>query len=92
MLRTLRLRFADRPIFDLAFESTGAEADPAELLKSRADSQGRISLGDGESCTIEDVVEVTLVDPEPIEGPTVERGLQDEDVATALDENYEPPR
>lgn len=91
MLRTVRLRFADRPDLDLAFEPTEEEADPWELLNSRADHEGRITLGDRESCRIEDILEATLVDPEPIEGPTFEHDLQDEDVATALKENYDLP-
>jgi hypothetical protein len=91
MLRTLRLRFAEGPEIDLAFEPTDDESDPWKLLESRADPEGRIRLGDRESCTIDDVVDVAVVEPERIEGPTWERGLQDEDIATALDENYEPP-
>jgi hypothetical protein len=91
MLRTLRLRFADRPDYELAFEPTNDETDPWRLLESRADDQGRISLGDRESCGIGEVLEVSLVEPERVEGPTWERGLKDEDVAAALDENYDPP-
>jgi hypothetical protein len=91
MLRTLRLRFPDRPDYDLAFQANDEEPDPLELLRARADGDGRISLGDRQWCRVEDVLEVTLVEPEPVEGPTFERGLQDEDVATALQENYDPP-
>jgi hypothetical protein len=93
MLRTLRLRLAARPVHELAFEATEdeAEIDPWLLLKSRADEHGRISLGDRDSCAIQDVLEVTLVDLDPIEGTTFERGLQDEDVAAAIEENYDPP-
>ena len=91
MLRTLRLRFADRPTYDLAFEPTDERTDPWELLRSRADDDGRIRLGDRESCSIEDVVDVTVVEPEAPEGPSWERGLQDEDVASAIEENYDPP-
>ena len=89
MLRTLRLRFRDRPDVELAFEPTDDEADPWELLRRLADDEGRISLGDRESCGIDQIVEVTLVEPGMIEGPGWERGLQDEDVATAVEENYE---
>jgi uncharacterized protein YifE (UPF0438 family) len=91
MLRTLRLRFADRPDYELAFETAGDTIDPWDLLSSHADDTGRIILGDRESCTIDEVLEVTVVEPKRAEGPTWERGLQDEDVATALDESYEPP-
>jgi hypothetical protein len=87
----LRLRFADRPDFDLAVEPGDAETDAWALLRARADAHGRIALGDRESCRIDQIVEVELVQPEPIDGPGFERGLQDEDVSTALDENYDHP-
>ena len=89
MLRTVRLRFADRPDYELALESTEDEADPRELIAAHADENGRISLGDRDSCAIEEIVEATFVTPKRLQGPTWERGLQDEDVATALDEGYE---
>ncbi|MGN6796889.1 MAG: hypothetical protein ACTHKS_01935 [Gaiellaceae bacterium] len=91
MLRTLRLRFADRPVHDLSFEPVDDESDPWRLLRSQADDDGLIRLGDRESCSIEDVLHVVLVEPEPVVGPTFARGLQDEDAATALEENYDPP-
>ena len=91
MLRTIRLRFAERPDIDLSFEQSGDETDPWKLLESRADGAGRIALGDRESCTIDEVLDVSVVEPVPVDGPTFERGLQDEDVATALDENYDRP-
>ena len=92
MLLVLRLRFANRPDLELAVEHPGREVDPWQLLREKADSKGRIALGDRDSCRIEDIAEVTVVQPQPLEGPGFERGLQDESVATALDENYEPPR
>ena len=94
MLRTLRLRFADRPDVDLSFEPEEDQVgvdDPWQLLRSRVDAAGRIVLGDRASCTIEEVLDVSVVEPEPVEGPGFERGLQDEDVATALDESFDPP-
>jgi hypothetical protein len=91
VLQTLRLRFADRPVHDLAVEASDGETDPWELLGAVTDDDGRISLGDRESCTLEEVVDVAIVDPEEVAGPTWEHGLKDEDVATALDENYDPP-
>jgi len=89
VLRTLRLRFASRPEYDLAFESEDEQTDPWELLRSRADAEGRIVLGDRDSCVIGDVLDVRVVEHPRIEGPTWEHGLQDEDVATAVDENYD---
>ena len=91
MLRTLRVRFGDRPEYELAVDAVGDENDPWELLKRHADADGRISLGDRDSCAIAEVLEVTLVEPERRKGPTWERGLQDEDAATALDESYDSP-
>jgi hypothetical protein len=91
MLHTLRLRFADRPDYELAFEPTAEPVDPWELLRSRAGPDGRITLGDRDSCAIDEVLEVDVVEPKRAEGPSWERGLQDEDAATALDESYEPP-
>ena len=89
MLVTLRLRFADRPDLDLAVERPESGGDPRELLASLVGNDGRIALGDRDSCRLEDVADVTIVEPVPREGPGWERGLQDEDVATALDENYD---
>jgi len=90
MLLTLRLAFADRPDYELAVESERQDADPRALLEAQADRSGRIALGDRDSCTLDEVREVRLVEPTPLEGPGWRRGLQDEDIATALDENYEP--
>jgi hypothetical protein len=46
-------------------------------------------LGDRDSCDLAEIVEAEIVHPTPREGPTFEHGLQDEDIATALKENYE---
>jgi hypothetical protein len=53
---------------------------------------GRDAIDECESCRVDEILEVTRVEPKRIEGPTFERGLQDEDVATVLDESYDPPR
>jgi hypothetical protein len=90
MLTTLRLTLADRPVHDLAVEANDDGADPWELLRSVTDN-GRISLGDRESCSIDEVVAVAIVTPEQVDGPTWEHGLKDESVADALDENFDPP-
>jgi hypothetical protein len=91
MLLRLRLCFADRPDYELAIDSDRADADAWTLLRSQADEAGRIALGDRESCTIDEVLEVRLVHPTRVEGPGWRGALQDEDVAAALDENYEEP-
>ena len=91
MLLKLRLRFADRPDHELAVESDQQDADPWTILRTYADRDGRISLGDRLSCEIDEVVDVRLVEPTPVEGPGWRRSLQDEDVAAAVEENYEPP-
>lgn len=89
---TLLLRFADRPECELALTQVDPDGDPWELLKSSADANGRIRLGDRETCSLDEVVDVTFVEPRRVEGPGWERGLQDEDAATALEEGYEPPQ
>jgi hypothetical protein len=88
---TLRLRLAEGPDYHLRVDAGDRHAAPREILRANADANGRIALGDRRSCSIDDVIDVDVVQPEPVEGPTFERGLQDEDVATALSENYEPP-
>ncbi len=88
---TLRLTFAARPDYELALDQADPGGDPWELLRSLVDSDGRIRLGDRETCALDDVLEVTVVEPRSIEGPEWERGLKDEDAATALEEGYEPP-
>jgi len=90
MLSTLRLRFADRPDVDLAVESDEGQTDAWALLRAQADDNGCITLGDRELRPINEVVDVDLIRPAPMKGPGFERrGLQDEDVSTALSENYD---
>ncbi len=88
---TLRLELKDRPDFELAIDRCGQDVAVWDLLRSVADAEGRIRLGDRESCSIDEVVDVSIVEPKHREGPGWERGLQDEDAATALEEGYEPP-
>jgi hypothetical protein len=92
MLVTLRLRRASRPDFDLAVDSPGEDADPWVVLRAHADTAGRIRVSDHESCRLEEIVYAEFVATRRAEGPEFEHGLQDEDVAAALDENYERPR
>jgi len=92
MLLKLRLRFADRPDYELAVDSDEADANPWEVLRSLADRDGRVPLGDRDSCRIDEVVDARLVEPRSVEGPGWRGELQDEDVAAAVDENYDAPR
>src|SRR5690242_4583685 len=52
VLVTLRLRFADRPEYELAFDVSDDVEDAWDLLRSRADDRGRVTLGDRDSCPI----------------------------------------
>ena len=92
MLLTLRLSFADRPEHELAVDSAEAGADPWEMLRSLADRDGWVALGDRDSFRIDEVVDLRLVEPRSVEGPGWRGDLQDEDAAAALDENYDAPR
>ena len=91
MLLKLRLRFVDRPVHELAVESDQRDADAWTILRSQADRDDRIALGDRDWCRIDEVLDVTLVEPTRVEGPGRRRSLQDEDVAAAVEENYPPP-
>ena len=92
MLVTLRLYLADGREQLLAQEVESADEAPLEILK-RASKDGRIALGDRESCSLESIVDAKLEPaPEPQAGPTWKQAgppLRDEDVAAALRENYE---
>ena len=90
MLVTLRLRLAGRPDYELAFDSVDPDAEPWEILRSSVDQDNRITLGDRETCRLDEVVDVTVVEPRAAEGPGWEQGLQDEDAKTALEENFGP--
>jgi hypothetical protein len=92
MLSKLRLQFADRPDIELAVEADEDQADAWALLRAQADVDGRIHLGDRETCSIDEVVDVELLRAAPLQGPEFERGLQDEDVSAALSENYDDRR
>ena len=93
MLVTLRLYLADgrEQLFSQEVES--ADDAPLEILR-RASKDGRIALGDRESCSLDSIVDAKFEPaPEPQTGPTwrqADAPLRDEDVAAALSENYEP--
>lgn len=93
MLVTLRLYLADGREQLFAQEVDSAEAAPLEILR-RASKDGRIHLGDRESCSLDSIIDAKLEPaPEPETGPMWKQAgspLRDEDVASALSENYEP--
>ena len=93
MLVTLRLYLADGREQLFSQEVDAADESPREILE-RASKDGRISLGDRESCSLDSIVDAKLEPaPEPQSGPTLnQKGapIRDEDVAAALSENYEP--
>jgi hypothetical protein len=92
VLVILRLYLADgrEQLFSQEVES--ADEGPFEILR-RASKDGRIALGDRESCSLDSIVDAKFEPaPEPKTGPTWEQAdapLRDEDVAAALGENYE---
>jgi hypothetical protein len=92
VLVTLRLYLADgrEQLFSQEVES--ADKEPFEILK-RASKDGRISLGDRESCSLDAILDARVEPaPEPQTGPTLKQAgapLRDEDVAAALSEDYE---
>ena len=93
VLVTLRLYLADGREQLFSQEVQSADEAPLEILK-RASKDGRIALGDRESCSLESIIDAKLEpSPEPQSGPTWKQAgapLRDEDVAAALSENYEP--
>ena len=92
MLVTLRLYLSDgrEQLFSQDVES--ADEAPFDILK-RASKDGRIALGDRESCSLDSIVGAKLEpSPKPQTGPTWKEAgapLRDEDVAAALSEDNE---
>jgi hypothetical protein len=94
VLVTLRLQLADGREQLFSQEVASAGETPIEILR-RVSKDGRVALGDRESCRLEEIVEASFEPaPEPERGPAwreADAPLHDEDVAAALRENYEPP-
>jgi hypothetical protein len=90
MLITLKLVLSNgrEQLYSRELEADAASLEPRAILE-RTSEDGRVALGDRESCSLESIVNVELVHPEPREGPTLEHGIHDEDVAAALKGNYE---
>ena len=93
MLVTLRLYFADGREQLFSQEVDLADETPLEILQ-RVSEDGRIPLGDRESCSLDSIIDAHLEpSPKPQTGPAwtqAGKRLRDEDVAAALSENYEP--
>jgi hypothetical protein len=92
VLVTLRLYLADGREQLFSQEADSPDEAPLEILK-RASKDGRIALGDRDSCSLDEIVDAKHEpSPEPQAGPTWKQAgppLRDEDVAAALRENYE---
>jgi hypothetical protein len=92
VLVTLRLYLADGREQLFSQEVDSADEAPFEILK-RASKDGRISLGDRQSCSLDSIIDAKLEpSPEPQTGPTLKQAgapIRDEDVAAALSEDYE---
>ena len=95
MLVTLRLHLADGREQLFSQEVDSADETPLEILR-RVSKDGRIALGDRESCPLDSIVDARFEPPpEPQTGPAwkeADAPLHDEDVAAALRESYEPPQ
>lgn len=100
MLVTLRLYLSGGDERLLAQELDDVPEQPYEIVK-RLSRDGRVPLGDRESCDLDEIERVELVPPpEPQVGPTWGREyglpdgvqLRDEDVATALSEGNQEPK
>jgi len=92
VLVTIRLFLADGREQLLTQDAEPNEA-PRAILE-RISEDGRVPLGDRESCALDELVDARLEPgPEPQTGPTWDEAgprLQDEDVAAAMSGNYEP--
>jgi hypothetical protein len=92
VLVTLRLYLADGREQLFSQEVDSADEAPFDILK-RASKDGRIALGDRESCSLDSIVDAKLEpSPDPQTGPEWKQAgapLRDEDVAAALSEEYE---
>ena len=100
MLVTLRLYLSGGEERLLAQEIGHIPETPFEIVK-RLSRDGRVPLGDRESCDLDAIERVELVPPpEPQVAPTWgpeyglpgEAQLRDEDVATALSEGNQEPK
>lgn len=91
MLITLKLVLPDgrEQLYSREVDEPTAALEPREILE-RTSEEGRVALGDRESCSLESIVTVEVVHAEPREGPTLELGIRDEDVAAAMKGNYKP--
>ncbi len=89
MLITLKLFLSDgrEQLYSRELDEDEASLEPREILV-RSSSDGRVALGDRESCSLESIWKVEVVHAEPREGPTLQHGIHDEDVTAALKGNY----
>lgn len=91
VLVTLRLYLPDGSERLVSRELEDEPDSPEEILEKVSEA-GRIALGDRESISLDQVVKVEREPPpEPQTAPPWGPGLRDEDVASALKENFEPP-
>jgi hypothetical protein len=92
VLVTLKLFLTDgrEQLLSRELDAEEASLGPRELLE-RSSKDGRVVLGDRESCSLAAIVKVEVVQPESREGPTLEHGIRDEDISSAMRGNYEEP-
>ena len=86
----LRIHLADAREALLSAEVDEPPETPEELLE-QFNRDGQIRLGDRETVPIKDVVKVEFAPVEPQVGPSWLGNLRDEDVASAMDGQFEKP-
>ena len=95
MLITLRLTLENGDERLLAQEVDDPDTTPEQILESVTTDDGRVPLGDRESCRLDEIVNAVVVVPEPQRGPTWTEAdgapLRDEDVAGAMGSAFEKP-
>jgi hypothetical protein len=95
VLITLKLTLKNGAERLLAQEVEDADTTPEQILESVTTDDGRVPLGDRESCRLEEIANAVVVLPEPQRGPTWTEAdgapLRDEDVASAMESGFENP-
>ncbi len=86
----LRIGLADGREIDLTVDADHDQGSPWALLR-RLVVDGELALSDTDAVSVSEVSSVEVVVPDAPAGPGWGPGLQDEDAATALQENYAPP-
>jgi len=93
VLVTLRLFLSNGEERLLSQEVADVNETPDEILE-RIGKDGRIPLGDRDSCRLEEIVKAEIAAPEPKTGPTLKYDgvrVRDEDVSAAMRGSFDRP-